>query len=53
VYAGGAGENYEVLIKHAFLAPIWTRIAVTYIVFFGESDGGTPGAQFLAKRPKN
>ena len=51
---GGAGEyrvqRYEVLIKHALLAPIWTRIGVPYIVFREESDGNIPEANFCEKR---
>ena len=57
VSEGGAGEymvqKYEVLTKHALLAPIWTRTGVPYTVFREESDGDIPGAQFLTKTTKN
>ena len=34
-------QKIKVAIKHAFLAPTWTRIGVPCIVFCGESDGDT------------
>ena len=40
-------------MKQALLAPIWTRIGVPYIVWSGESDYDTPGAQFCEKTTKN
>ena len=46
------GKKYEVLIKHALLAPIWTRIGVPYIVFREESDGDIPEANFCEKQEK-
>ena len=43
-------QKHEMLMKRAPVAPIWLRIGVTSIVFREESEYGTPGAQFRAKR---
>jgi len=37
------------VIKRALMAPNWTRIGPSYIVFCGESDDNIPAAQFGAK----
>ena len=54
---GGAGsEKHEMVIKHALLAPIWTRIwtriGQSSIVCCGESEYDVPGAKFYAKTTK-
>ena len=49
VERGPGSENYEIDIKQTLLAPIWTRIGVSYNVCSGESDYDTPRAQFLTQ----
>ena len=46
-------QKHDLVMKQALLAPIWTRIGVPYIVWSGESDYDTPGAQFCEKTTKN
>ena len=40
-------------MKWAAVAPIWTKLGLSCIVFCGESDYDTPGAQFCEKTTKN
>ena len=40
-------------MKWAAVAPIWAKLGLSCIVFCGESDSDTFGAQFQAKTAKN
>ena len=46
-------NNFHMLIKHAFLAPIWTKLGPSYVVLRGGSYGDIPGAQLSTKTKKS